>query len=71
MNITTAQTDQGTTLYQAGQVVGWLRIGGCRNAACRAQIQAGRHIHAIPRTGVLPAYHFATQNEAINAIASR
>jgi hypothetical protein len=52
----------------AGEVIGWVRQGGCANAACLAASGEGRPWHATPRAGTLPTYHFCTMAEAIEAI---
>lgn len=56
------------------QIVGWINTAGdCENPTCRAAIAAGRPVHAIPAgfAATLPDYHFATANDAINALLEK
>lgn len=57
------------TIYADGTVIGWVhKDGGCENARCLAAIAAGRPHHAIPRIGTLTQYHYATIDEAVEAV---
>lgn len=67
-----------TTLRNdAGDVIAWLRVRGCKNAHCAAGRKAGRYVHLTPTPHdprhmeaslVLPSYHFATAEEAAAAL---
>lgn len=71
-NITTTR-DAGSLIADAdadGARLGVVHVGGCKNAHCRAAIRAGRAFHAVPLLATpLPDYHFATEDEAVAALA--
>lgn len=56
----------------ANEVIGNITRGGCENRACAEACMAGRQWHAIPMgfAITLPDYHFATPDEAIDAIVN-
>lgn len=65
------------TRNEAGAISGYITLGGCQNAQCRKAIKAGLHFHARPRNqkidgklfyATLPSYHFATVEEAREAL---
>lgn len=49
---------------------GWVRYGDCNNPACKKAMRRGLMWHATPAGfgEQLPAYHFATQEEAKQAL---
>lgn len=56
----------------ANEVIGNITRGGCENITCQNAITEGREWHAIPMgfAITLPTYHYATADEAIDAIVT-
>jgi len=54
-----------------GNVVGWVWADGCEHPACMQAIEDGRVYHAAPLLVSLPEYHFATEEEAEQALLTR
>jgi hypothetical protein len=51
------------------EVIGWVdEDSKCENPTCKRHIKEGLTVHAIPRNGSLPCYHFASVWQAITAI---
>lgn len=57
-------------LDKNGNVLGWIRDGGCSHSACKRAMRCGRKYHAIPNTfgKTMSTYHFRTMREARAAI---